>query len=177
MKFEYKEVITWPVSRVYPVLRDQLVELPEFLPEVDAIEELERSADGPGRWRIVNHWHGSSKSTPAAVRPFVTKSMLSWKDHAPWIDAETKVQWHFETSHFETLYQCAGTNYVEDAGDGTTQLRLTGELTIHPDKLPGVPKILGKKLAPKIEQWLINMVTPNLAQMPKAIQAFLDRTQ
>ena len=174
MDFEYRETITHPAAQVYGVLRDRLEELPPFLPGVELIETLEREPAGEGRHRIVRQWHATPDTAPAAVRPFITRKMTTWKDHALWIDEAAHVEWWFETLHFDKLYECRGVNYVEDQGNGTTVLRLTGGLVVHPDNLPGVPRFLSRKLAPKIERWVMNMVTPNLAQMPKALQAFLD---
>ena len=101
--------------------------------------------------------------------------MTTWLDHALWNDANQTVTWRFETNHFETLYECSGINYFEEAADNQSVIRLTGDLRVYPERVPGVPRLLAKRLAPKVEEFLIGMVTPNLAQMPRAIQSFLDR--
>jgi hypothetical protein len=174
MEFEYKERTTHPLELVYPAVRDRLVELPAHLPNVDFITELSRIEKEPGKHHIVNEWHGNSNSAPSAVRPFLSDAMTNWKDFAIWSDEESLVRWRFETSYFEKLYTCEGINYFEDNGDGTTQIRLTGELRVYPERVPGVPRLLAKRLSPKVEAFLINLVTPNLAHMPHAVQALLD---
>ena len=63
---------------------------------------------------------------------------------------------------------------IEAAGDDATQIRLTGSLQVYPERLPGVPRILARRVGPAVEKWLMNMVTPNLARLPRAIQALLD---
>jgi hypothetical protein len=40
-----------------------------------------------------------------------------------------------------------------------------------------VPRLLAKRLQPKVESFLINLVTPNLKYLPKAVQALLDSEQ
>ena len=173
LEFEFRELVSYPVERVYLALRDRMVELPEYLPQITSIEELSRETRDDGDLDIVNLWQGNSKSAPAGVRPFVSKKMLAWRDYGTWREQKKYVEWRFETMHFDSLYECGGVNYLEDR-DGSTQLRLTGTLTVHPDRVPGVPRLLAKRLAPKVEQWLINMVTPNLQHLPRAVQAFLD---
>ncbi len=173
MNFEYREEVSHPIAQVYPALRDRLVEIPAYMPELDRIDELSREHEGDGLIRIVNEWHGNSRSAPKAVRPFVTKSMTIWRDYALWHDAEQRVEWRFETNHFETLYSCEGVNYIEENGAGT-RIRLTGTLTVYPERVPGVPKLLARRLKPAVEKFLVGMVTPNLAILPKAVQALLD---
>ena len=174
MKFEYKELITHPLAIVYPVVRDRLIELPAHLPNVDFIQELSREEKEPGCHTIVNEWHGNATSAPAPVRPFLSDSMTNWRDYALWFDAEKEVQWRFETTHFESLYTCEGVNYFEEAGPSQTCIRLTGDLTVYPQRVPGVPRLLAKRLAPSVESFLMNLVTPNLKYMPHAVQALLD---
>jgi hypothetical protein len=174
MEFCYDELVTYPVSRVYPVLRDELVQLPPYLPGVDRIELIEREALSEGRTRIDNKWFGNSSSAPPPVRPFITGEMTTWIDHALWQDEQKKVEWTFETVWFGKLYDCSGVNYFEDAGEGKTRIRLTGTIQVYPERVPGVPKLLARRLRPQVEKYLIQAVTPNLAQLPKALQAFLD---
>jgi len=174
VKFEYIEQVTHDFERVFVALRDRLTEVPAFMPELDRIDELEREERKGGRLHIVNEWHGNSKSAPPAVRPFVTKSMTTWRDYALWDNDRRLVEWRFETNHFESLYECAGTNYIEDDGAGGTRIRLTGDLLVYPERVPGVPKLLARRLRPKVESFLMSMVTPNLALLPKAVQALLD---
>jgi len=175
MDFEFKEPVSYPVDAVYHALRDRLPELPAFLPEIDGIELVERDEHGDGGLSVINIWQGNQRSAPKGVRPFISKKMLAWRDVATWYEDPLRVEWRFETMHFESLYTCSGINYFEAATDNTTIIRLTGSLHIYPDRVPGVPKILARRLAPTIEKWLMNMVTPNLARLPRAIQELLDQ--
>jgi hypothetical protein len=177
LEFEYKEQITYSLDIVYPVVRDRLVDLPAHLPNVDFIDELSRHEKEPGRHHIVNEWHGNSKTAPGPVRPFLSDAMTNWRDYALWNDDEYSVRWRFETTYFERLYTCEGVNYFEENDIGGTQIRLTGELIVYPERVPGVPRLLAKRLQPKVESFLINLVTPNLKYLPKAVQALLDSEQ
>ncbi|MFT7624017.1 MAG: hypothetical protein ACI9WU_003203 [Myxococcota bacterium] len=174
MQFEFVKVVTHPIAVVYPVIRDDMASLLPWLPGIDRVEVLERDAEVDGTHRVLNKWHGTADSAPPSLRKFVNKDMVTWLDHALWIDAKTRVEWRMETIKFKGLYECSGVNYWEDLGDGTTRMRITGDLLIYPDKIPGVPKFLAKKLAPKVEAFLTDAITPNMSAMPDAIQRYLD---
>ena len=82
--------------------------------------------------------------------------------------------WDFQTVHFDRLYDCSGVNYFEETPEGTTKIRLTGSLVVYPQRVPGIPRLLARRLSPAIEKFLIELVTPNLRQLPAALQTYLD---
>jgi hypothetical protein len=168
-------LVTYPVDKVFPVVRDRLTELVPFLPAVDSIELQERAELGPGKVRLVNLWQGKTQVAPAAVRPFVTKGMVRWKDIAEWDQAAHSTRWHFETFHFEKLFECAGENRYAATPEGHTRIEIRGNLEIFTDRIPGVPGFLSRKLKPKIEKFIVELVTPNLRDLGQGVQRFLDR--
>ena len=111
---------------------------------------------------------------PSVIRPFIAPDQLRWLDHAEWNSNEDSVEWRFETTTFTGLYTCGGKNYIRDLGDGTCEVHIAGHLNVQGDKLPNVPRLLGRKLAPTIEKWVVGNVTPNIAAMLTACQLFLD---
>lgn len=174
MDFRYVETIDYPRDEVYAVLRDRLVEVVPYLPEVEYIEVESREDEQPGRVRFVNLWQANAKAAPKIARPFLSKKMTRWRDHALWNDEKHCVEWKFESFYFDRLYDCSGVNIFHALDDNRTQLELTGSLVVYADRIRGVPKILARKAVPKIEQYLVETVTPNLAQLPRAVQSFLD---
>lgn len=174
MDFEYSEIVTYPQAVVYPTLRDDMSELLPYLPNVDEVEVIERHPPEDGTQRIVNKWFGNNESAPAAVRKLVSRDMITWIDHALWKDAESHVEWRMETVKFDGLFDCSGVNHFDDVGDGQTRIRITGSIQIYPDRIPGVPRFLARKLQGPIERYMIDSITPNLAAMPSAIQRYLD---
>jgi hypothetical protein len=168
-------VVRHPRERVYEALRDQMTKLAAHLPGIDRITEREREAIAPGKQRVVTHWQANTSTAPRAVRPFLRPSMTQWQDVATWDDEASCVHWCFETSFLESIYSCEGTNYIEDGPDGGTVLRLTGDLTVHLSRVPGLPKRFIRKLGPRVERYLIDQVIPNLKEVPAAVQTFLDR--
>lgn len=173
--FEFQEVIAHPREKVYDILRNRMPELIPLLPNVDTLTIVERGEVAPGRLKQVNAWQGKPTSAPKIVQPFITQEMTRWTDYADWEDAHYRVNWRFAMPGMDSFFSCEGTNYFEDAG-GKTRLRLTGVLTLYPEKVPGVPKLLAKTVAPPLEKWVLGMVKPNLTELPAAVARFLDQT-
>lgn len=170
MDFTFRATIHGPVDRVLVMLRDRLTDLVPYLDTVDAIAELERREEG-AVVHITNAWQGNSLGVPAFARPFVTRAMTSWKDHASWDSEARTVAWTFEPSRFAKLYTCAGKNHIRALDPTTTELELSGSLVIYPEHLP-LPGPIARKFAPKITSWIVGKIQPNLLLVPKAIEAF-----
>jgi len=176
MKINSDQLITYPLELVYGTMRDRLCELVPFLSGVESIEVEEREEPGPGRLRLLNIWQAKHSSAPKAVRPFVTRKMLRFKDHAEWDDAAHAVSWRFETFTFDKLFDCSGRNRFEAAGANESRLIIEGELDVYPEKVPGVPRFMARKLKPKIEGFVVKLVGANLSDLAGGLQGFLDNT-
>ena len=121
---------------------------------------------------IVNLWEGSRAMMPAIARPFVTRAMVTWKDHARWPADRREIHWRLEPHALANLFTCEGVSFIEETPSGTTRLRITGELCVYPERIPGVSERMARKLAPKLTPWIIERVRPNLLQVPVALKAF-----
>ncbi len=174
MQFEYDELINHPISKVYPLIRDKMADVVPYLPNVESIVVVEREEKGEGKLRLLNRWQGKSGAIPRIVRPFVTSEMRIWEDDALWFDDEHKVEWTFFTKSFDRLYDCSGVNSFHVKDENTTRVVIKGKLDVYPERLKAVPKMLARKARPKVEQFLIKMITPNLKELPQAVQTYLD---
>jgi hypothetical protein len=172
MQFSFEEIIPGPIDRVYALLRDRLTDLVPYLEAVDEIQVLERDESEPGRIKIVNLWQGNTRMMPLIARPFVTKAMSRWRDHALWVERDFTIEWWFEPEKFSRLFTCQGKDHFDDLGDGTTRFRITGDLVVYADRVPGVTTKMAAKLGPVIEKWAIAKVKPNLMQVPHALRGF-----
>ena len=173
MQFEFEERIDLPQSKVYGLLRQRLTDLVPYLDSVDHIEQLERTEADDGTMNVTYQWRGNRSGFPLMARPFVTKAMLTWKDHGLWPSGSTEVHWKFEPAKFKTLFTCGGVNYIEADGDDITVLRITGDLELYTDRIPGISKRMAKKLEPKLTPWILEKIRPNLMQVPHALKAFV----
>ncbi len=175
MKLHTESIVTHPLEKVWETMRDRLPELTPFLSGAESIEVAEREELGPGKVRMLNLWQGNKSVAPKAVRPFLTKGLLRWKDHAEWDDQTRQVHWRFETFHFDKLFDCRGENLFETTAEGHTKITIAGNLDIYPERMPGVPKFLARKLKPKIENFISKLVGSNLADLANGLQKFLDQ--
>ena len=156
---------------------DEMEAVVPFLPNVESITLCSRDPPRDGRIRIVRRWQGAVEQVPLVLRPFASPDWLAWIDTAVWVPAESKVEWQHSpvVQRLDGLYQCRGTNFFDAAGnDAATRIRITGDLAVYPHKLPGVPRFLAPRLAPQIEKFLINLVSPNLTDLVRGLQSYLD---
>jgi len=176
MKFNKSNKVSHPAAAILDLMINRMEEIVPFLPNVEGIELREREDLPDGRIRIVRHWQGAASNVPAPLRPFVSTEMLGWTDTALWHPSEYKVEWEMSTN-LSAFYECSGTNYFEPypkQEDAATRVRVTGELTIFPNKLPGVPSFLGSRLAPQVEKFVVALLTPNMEDLAKGLQAYFD---
>ncbi|HVM98456.1 MAG TPA: hypothetical protein VMT89_18825 [Candidatus Acidoferrales bacterium] len=182
MQFSSSQTLSHPAPLVLDTMIHNMEAIVPFLPNVESIA-TEKSEELSNRQiRIVRHWTGAIDAAPAIVRPFLPAEWLGWTDTAVWTPAEYKVEWtHTPTvTRLASLYDCNGTNYFEpDPTNPTkqTRIRIAGNLVVHPSVLPGVPRFLADRMAPQVEKFIINLVTPNLSDLVSGLQRYLDRQQ
>jgi hypothetical protein len=174
MELNVTEVIHHPLEQVYLTYRDRLVELVPYLPNVDSVEVLEREplADG---LRLLNRWKVNG-AVPRVARPFFSESMATYLDHARWRDADRAVDWRFEIGVVAEAVNCQGCNFFRAGAPGSTEVALTGRLTIDLARVRGVPRLL-HGLAPTVEKFILNLVRPNLVAVCRAVGRLLDDDQ
>ena len=175
MRIDVVQEIGHPIEKVFASMRDELPGIADFLSGVESIETTEREELGPGRVRLLNVWQANKENVPKAVRPFVTRKMLRWKDHAEWHEEDHSVRWRFETFQLDKLFECSGGNQFEQVAAGRTRMRIQGELQIYPERIPGVPRILARRIKPKIEKFIMKMVGTNLGDLANGLKQFLDQ--
>lgn len=176
MNFNEQNTLSHPALTVLDTMIHKMEDIVPFLPSVESIETLEKGEESDGKIRVVRRWQGTSDSAPAAIRGFLSREHLAWIDTAIWTPAEWKVDWTLSTS-MSKLYDCGGANYYEPEPadpEGSTRMRITGELVVYPERLPGIPKFLARKFAPQVEKFVINLITPNLTDVAKGLQGYLD---
>jgi len=180
MRFNEQSTVSHPAPLILETMIERMEEIVPFLPNVESIETRESKKLKNGQLRIVRHWQGKADSIPSALRPFLSKEALGWIDTALWTPPEYKVEWQQSalSPGIARLYECKGENYFEPNPDdpkNSSRIRILGNLDVHPDRLPGLPTFLGRTLAPQIEKFVIGMITPNLRDLAKGLQGYLDQ--
>jgi len=175
MNFEEITFVNHPAHEVVDSMIWKLETLVPYMPNVSEIETRSQVDHGDGRIECLRHWQGTSASLPVVLRPFVTKNSLGWMDYAMWYPAQYKVEWRSETSHGRYT-KCEGVNIFEpdpEAPETRTRCIIRGVFEVDGDKLPGVPKFMGRKMAPTIEKVILGYLLPNFRQLSIGVEAFL----
>jgi hypothetical protein len=172
MRIHSESLIHHPQERVYEAYRDRLSEIAPYIPDVKEIvvesrEDTERGA------KIHNVWI-ADREVPVFARAFLKPEMLRWDDYADWRDDERCVHWKLALRVFTDQVDCSGTNCFQKVDESTTRVVLEGELDIDLKNIPGVPKMLAGGLKPKIEKFIVSLITPNLERVNESLQQFLD---
>lgn len=170
--FEFIEHLPFAPEDVYLVFRDRSRELIPLLPNVDSVTVLSREEYAPGRHRIVNRWQARPTAVPRVLRPFVRPELTSWIDYADWSDAEHCVRWRFEMPQTHDLFTCSGENRIEPEGEHA-RVRLSGTVTLYPERIPGMPRVLADRIVKPLEHWLLDLMKPNMLAVPGAMRKFL----
>ena len=135
MNIHSESVLSFPLDKVYQTYRDRLPEIAAYMPDVKEIRVLSRD-DVAGGVKIHNRWFASAK-LPSVAEKVIKPEWMQWDDYATWDDAQRHVDWHLEIPALGDQVRCSGRNSFWEA-DGTL-VRLTGDLQINLQKLPGMP--------------------------------------
>lgn len=175
VRFESYQEIPFPVEQVFELVRDRLSGLVPFLPNIEKIEPVFREESGPGRVKIVNRWHGKAE-IPSVLARFLPAGVLGWTDTAMWDEGERSCRWRIEPAFLGGQVRCEGINlYRSGPGGVETRLEIRGDLTVAPDGLPGVPRLLQRKAAEQIEKFVTKLLTPNLDSLARGVTRFLEK--
>ncbi|HLV61454.1 MAG TPA: hypothetical protein VKY51_08665 [Fredinandcohnia sp.] len=173
MNLRAETTVDKPRKDVFEAYRDHLVELVPELPSVRAIEMKSREEKG-GKLEVVSVWHGGA-DIPAAVRAFLSESMLSWTDNAVWDPASFTCAWRSDSHSFREAVDSSGVNYFEEVGPGRTRIRIEGNIRVDATKIPAVPRLLAGTAGGLVERFLIKQVQDNMQEVARAVERFLDR--
>lgn len=173
MKLESKDIIPRSREEVYNVLKNDLEKLVPYMPNVKRIEMVDRTEKGQGQTAITNHWYADAE-IPTIAKKFIKEDLLSWKDKALWHDNDFLVEYTLESFWGNDIYDATGKNVMKALGPNKTELTLTCDLVIHPDKVPGVPKFLVKKVLPAIEGLIKRILQPNLTSLGKGLNSYFN---
>ena len=172
MRIHSESRIHHPLDLVYTSYRDRLPEIAPYTPDIKEIvvQSREELDVGP---KLHNEWR-AERDLPRMVRGIVTPDMLRWDDFAQWNDEAHHVDWVLRSSAFPDQVQCAGRNAFFADGPDRTRVVLSGDLEISLRNVPGVPRIMAKRIAPMVEAFIVKLVTPNLEKVNTSLEKFLD---
>ncbi|WP_428262508.1 hypothetical protein [Haliangium sp.] len=173
-ELDIRDTIRFPRDLAFEVIREKLSELDAYLPNIDEIKVEQRSVRDDGCIEFVNLWRASRKEIPAVIRPFIKPELLQWYDYATWDCAAYVCHWRTEMAFLDGAITSTGTNYYRSLDDGTMEVHLTGTIEVAADKIPGVPKLMSKKVAGAVESGVLKMTEPNLRAINRGFEKYIE---
>lgn len=171
MELSADATMPFPRSLVYAAYRDDMLNLVPYLPNIRRIEVRKREQEGT-LVRLLNIWHGGGE-IPKVARAFISDNMLSWTDHALWVEDDYYCDWRIETHSFVEAVTCGGRNRFVEV-DGGTRLEIRGKLEIDATKIHGVPRFLSGKVGRMVEEFLVAKIQPNLVEVSQGLRRYLE---
>ena len=161
-----------PKDKVWETYRDSLPQLVSAMPTVEEIKVLSREELKEGI-RLVNRWKISG-GLPNAIKKIVPSKLLSYDDEATWNQKEFTCYFIEKPIDGSGIYLCKGKNTFINKGEKTL-LTIGFELTIYPEKIPGIPTFVARKLVSRIEQIISKEVVKNLALTAKVVENYIQK--
>jgi hypothetical protein len=171
MRLENKEIINRPLAEVYQLVRDDLAKLVPYMPNVEKIEVKKHAPKDANSIEVINHWYGKA-DVPGMLKKFIKPELFSWSDFAVWHNDRHCVEYRLESFLANDLFDAKGTNYFTAVGTDKTELRITCEIILYPEKVPGVPKLLARTVLPGVEAILEKVLGPNLTSLGKGLNEY-----
>lgn len=174
MFLESREIIDRPLEQVYSLVKDDFPKIATYLPNIERVEQVQKENLENGKvTKILNHWYAKVE-VPDIAKKFIKKELFSWKDKALWKNEEFCVHYELESFWASNLFDAKGVNYFKAIDANKTELKLTCEITLHPENVPGVPTFLVKKVLPLIEDIVKGVLEPNLMGLGQGIKRYFN---
>ncbi|MDD9952447.1 MAG: hypothetical protein OXT67_12875 [Zetaproteobacteria bacterium] len=172
IQLEHTDYIASNADCVYQLVRDHLTELASYLPSVHKIEQIKSSQHSPTETQIENHWYASVE-LPKLIATYIPENLMRWKDSAHWNDETKQVQYKLASFVGNQLFSAEGTNEFLADGEQRMILKVSCQVEIHGDAIPGIPKILSRRATPMIEKLIERMIAPNITSLGSGIKSYL----
>ena len=172
MKFTIKDTMPYPLETVFRTQRDRLAELGEYLDGIDAIIVEDHEEVSESVVKFVNLWKAASTDIPKVARAFIKPEMLQWHDYATWDESDWSCKWEMKLGFLPDAIEARGHNTWKSLGDRTL-VTINGEIVIHGNKIPGVPRLLAGKVSDAVEKFVVKMIEPNLKKTNEGVTAYI----
>ena len=169
-KYHFTDTVSFPMDVTYPVYRNEMPDLVEFLPNITKILVLERE-EVKGGVKSKLQWFAKVK-LPGAASRLIPPDKINWMDTAEWDDEEHAVQYELSLPDLVDSGRVVGRNTFFDEGD-RTRIDLDGEILIDIEKIKLAPKILLRRIVPTIEAFAVRLTKPNFMELNRGVEQYL----
>ena len=175
MRIDLSDPLPLSAEDVFHLIRDDMPSLVPYMEGADSITVTSRVESGD-EVALINRWIGSMDTVPAAVKKFAKQDLISWDDHATWTTSTKSCRWRLQPLRNIGIFSCSGTTTVTPTGD-TATLSMAIDLEIYPDRVPGVPKFLARRIRPQIEKFISGHLTKSMRNLALSIRAYAAANQ
>lgn len=171
MRIHSESILRHPRDHAFAAYRDRLPDIVPYLQDIKEVRVLSRT-ENEGVVSLHNLWV-ADQEIPSYAKAFLKPHMLQWDDYADWKGDDRQCLWRLET-FFKDGVTCSGSNTFLAMDANTTRVVLEGDLRIDLKKIPGVPRLLAKRMGPQVEKFIVSLISPNLQKVNDSLQRFLD---
>ncbi|MBZ0273361.1 DUF2505 family protein [bacterium] len=168
--FEFDDTIGYPIDKVWPIYRDRMPKIAEFLPNIRRIDLVSREETETGVFAVLE-WHARARLPGVAAR-LIPENMMMWTDTATWNNVDHVVHFEITVPALSDAVRVSGVNRFEAEGS-TTRVRIGGELRIDIDKIHHVPKVILRTVVPTIESFALSLTKPNLMEANRGVERYI----
>jgi hypothetical protein len=172
VKLEADSRVRFSRDRVWKTYLDDLENLVEFLPNVARIERKSREETG-GVIRIVRLWTAKAR-LPDVAASIIKPHMLQWTDTANWDPKTYRCEWRIESGALPKALDCRGATIYEETSATASVVSLRGEIVVHPEHVPGVPRLFASTVRPLVERVIVAAIEPNLRGVAAGVEKYLE---
>jgi hypothetical protein len=170
MKFEVSDIIKGPVDQVFAAFRDHIVDLVEYLPNIEQITIRERREEGDKVY-VFSHWL-SKINLPGPAEKLIPEKDRGWDDYATWLNDEMAVEWHFDIPALPKAVKVGGKNRFVAEGENT-RMTIQGESDVDLNKIRGIPNFILRGIVPAIEKVALAAIKPNMLKVNRGVEQYL----
>jgi len=175
MRIDLSDPLPMSAEDVFHLIRDDMPSLVPYMDGADSITVTSR-IESEDQVALVNRWIASMDTVPAPVKKFAKQELISWDDHATWTTSTKSCTWRLQPLKNIKIFSCSGTTAVVEDGD-TAKLTMAIDLEIYPDRVPGVPKFLARRIRPQIEKFISGHLTKSMRNLALSIRAYAAANQ
>ena len=167
MDFNCTETLKYPLSIVWPTLRDRLPEIAEMLDDIEYVKVDKRVKKAAKSVHVIST-RRADPPLPAFLKGFIKPDMLIWTDDAVWENDTTTCHFNIVTHYkVEDIY-CVGTIRCEESAKGkSTRIIYSGILTIR--KTPRSSIFMTGFIIKGIEALASHLIGHNFAKVIKTL--------
>ena len=173
-KIDITDTVDYPLEQVYETFRDHLAELQPYLPTIDGIEVESYERVDDDTVKIVNVWTAADSEVPKLAQKFIKPEMMKWTDRATWKDDEFMCFWEMEVGFLQEAISCSGKTVYSKSGE-RTKVHIQGDLKVDAKHIPGVPRLVAGKVGDTVEKFVVKMITPNMTEVNRGCEKYLDQ--